>query len=93
MPRGLEITDQNKGKIKAYHDLQLSIREITARKGIPKSTVADFIKDLTEIWKMLQKCEPEPKHMLGNFYKRSNSDLKSNVIKKKLILISRVKLF
>ena len=32
MPRGSEISEKNKGKIKAYHDLQLSTREITAKK-------------------------------------------------------------
>ena len=37
MTRDSEFSDQHEGKIKAYHDLQLSIREITARTGISKN--------------------------------------------------------
>ena len=33
MPHGSEISDQNKGKIKVYHELQVLIREITEKIG------------------------------------------------------------
>jgi len=92
MPRGSEISDQDKGKIKAYHDLQLSIREISARIGIPKSTVADFIKKIEGNLENVGKSKPGPKCLLGNRDKRrilrqvSNSDLSANLIKRKLDL-------
>jgi len=87
MERGSEINNEPKGKIKAYHDMKLSIRTIAEKTRISKSIVGHFIKKCDSNLENVVKKKPGRKPILQNRDKRrilrpvSNTELSASQVR------------